>query len=49
MPTLDRSVVADLPLFAGLASGDIDEILREAHSLRRGEIEPHLAGRIFAS
>ena len=34
MPALDRSVVADLPLFAGIASGDIDEILREARSVR---------------
>ena len=34
MPAIDRSVVADLPLFAGLAAGDIGEILREAHSVR---------------
>jgi len=34
MPALDRSVVADLPLFAGIAPGDIDEILREARSVR---------------
>jgi CRP/FNR family transcriptional regulator, nitrogen oxide reductase regulator len=34
MPVIDRSIVADLSLFAGLAPGDIDEILREARSVR---------------
>jgi CRP-like cAMP-binding protein len=31
---IDRSVVADVPLFAGLGPGDIEEILREARSVR---------------
>jgi len=34
MPALDRSVVADIPLFADLAPGELDEILREARSIR---------------
>ncbi|MFB9263279.1 Crp/Fnr family transcriptional regulator [Bradyrhizobium erythrophlei] len=34
MPPIDRSVVANLPSFAGLAPGELDEILREARSIR---------------
>ena len=34
MSAIDRSVVADIPLFAGLAPGELDEILREARSVR---------------
>ncbi len=34
MATIDRSIVAELPLFAGLGPGDLDEILREARSVR---------------
>jgi CRP-like cAMP-binding protein len=34
MPAIDRSVVADVPLFSGLSPGDLDEILREARSIR---------------
>jgi len=34
MPAIDRSVVADVPLFSGLTPGDLDEILREARSVR---------------
>lgn len=34
MPAIDRSVVADIKLFSGLAPGDLDEILREARSVR---------------
>jgi len=34
MPAVDRSVVADMALFAGLAPADLDEILREARSVR---------------
>lgn len=34
MASLDVSLVADLPLFRGLARGDIESILREAHSTR---------------
>lgn len=34
MPAIDRSVVADMPLFSGLATGELEEILREARSLR---------------
>jgi CRP-like cAMP-binding protein len=34
MAAIDRSVVADLPLFAGLGAGDIDDILREARAIR---------------
>ena len=34
MPSLDKSLVADLPMFAGLPSDDLDEILREAQSIR---------------
>src|SRR5581483_11363622 len=34
MPAIDRSVVANIPLFSGLAPGGLDEILREAHSVR---------------
>src|SRR3569623_907918 len=32
---VDRSLVATLPLFAGLNAAALDEILREAHSLRQ--------------
>jgi CRP-like cAMP-binding protein len=34
MPAIDRSVVADIPLFTGFVSGDLDEVLREARSAR---------------
>lgn len=34
MAGVDRSLVADLPLFADVAPGDLDEILREARSSR---------------
>ena len=34
MPGVDRSVVANLPLFAGLAPEHVDEMLRDAQSLR---------------
>ncbi|MEE1609846.1 Crp/Fnr family transcriptional regulator [Microvirga sp. CF3016] len=34
MPSLDKSLVADLPMFAGLPADDLDEILREAQSIR---------------
>lgn len=34
MPAIDRSVVADVPLFAGVAASEFDEVLREAHSVR---------------
>ncbi len=34
MATVDRSVVAEFPVFAGLSPGDLDEILREARSVR---------------
>lgn len=34
MPSLDKSLVADLPMFAGLPSENLDEILREAQSIR---------------
>jgi CRP-like cAMP-binding protein len=34
MPAIDRSVVADTPLFAGLEPGNLDEILCEARSVR---------------
>ena len=29
MPSVDRSLIANLPLFAGLAPGELDELLRE--------------------
>jgi CRP-like cAMP-binding protein len=34
MPAIDRSVAADIPLFAGLAPDELDEILREARAVR---------------
>jgi CRP-like cAMP-binding protein len=34
MAAIDRSIVAGIPVFAGLAGGDLDEILREAKSVR---------------
>jgi CRP/FNR family transcriptional regulator, nitrogen oxide reductase regulator len=34
MPAIDRSVVADIPLFSGLAPAELDELLREARSVR---------------
>lgn len=34
MPAVERSVVADMPLFSGLATGELEEILCEARSLR---------------
>src|SRR5690242_21432025 len=35
MAQLDRSLVSGLPLFAGLQRADLDDILREAHPVRR--------------
>lgn len=34
MSSLDKSLVADLSMFAGLAPDDLDQILREAQSIR---------------
>jgi CRP-like cAMP-binding protein len=34
MPGLDRSVIADLPMFAGLATDQLDSIVKEAQSVR---------------
>lgn len=34
MPAIDRSVLSDMALFAGLAPGEFDEILREARAVR---------------
>ncbi|SFJ04067.1 cAMP-binding domain of CRP or a regulatory subunit of cAMP-dependent protein kinases [Bosea sp. OK403] len=34
MASVDRTVIADLPLFAGLAPEQLDELLREAQSVR---------------
>ena len=34
MANIDRSVIADLPMFAGLAPDRLDEILKEAQSVR---------------
>jgi len=34
MTTVDRSLVANLPMFAGLAPAEQDELLREARSIR---------------
>ncbi|KAB0266840.1 Crp/Fnr family transcriptional regulator [Microvirga brassicacearum] len=34
MSTVDRSLVKNLPLFAGLAPADLDEMLQEAQSIR---------------
>ena len=34
MAPLDRSIVANVPIFAGLSAGDLDIILREARSVR---------------
>jgi CRP-like cAMP-binding protein len=34
MPTLDKSLVADLPMFAGVDSDDLNHILREAQPIR---------------
>ena len=34
MAALDRSIVAEIPVFAGLGADDVDEILREARSVR---------------
>jgi CRP/FNR family transcriptional regulator, nitrogen oxide reductase regulator len=34
MAAVDRSLIANLPLFAGFAADQLDEILREARSLR---------------
>jgi hypothetical protein len=33
MATIDRSIVVGIPVLAGLAPGDLDEILREARSV----------------
>ena len=37
MATVDRSLVAGLPLFAGLAPDALDDILREARSVHHGK------------
>ena len=34
MPALDRSVAANIPMFAGFPPGDVDDILREARAVR---------------
>ena len=34
MAALDRSIVAEIAVFAGLGADDVDEILREARSVR---------------
>jgi hypothetical protein len=34
MPNLDKSLVADLPMFAGVEPDDLNNILREAQSIR---------------
>ena len=34
MAAVDRSLVATLPMFAGLSPGEQDELLREARSIR---------------
>lgn len=34
MASLDRSILADIPVFAGLGPGDLDEVLREARAIR---------------
>ena len=34
MATLDRSIVANVPIFAGLSADDLDTILRDARSIR---------------
>ena len=34
MAALDKSLIADLPLFAGLAPDQLDDLLREAQSIR---------------
>ena len=34
MASLDRSVIADLPMFAGLATDQLDSIVKEAQSVR---------------
>jgi hypothetical protein len=34
MANVDRSLVADLPLFAGLSPAQLDDLLREAQSVR---------------
>lgn len=34
MPALDRSVVANIPMFAGLPPVDVDDVLREARAVR---------------
>ncbi len=34
MPNLDKSLVADLPMFAGMGPDDLNDILREAQSIR---------------
>ena len=34
MPSLDRSLVADLPLFKGLSADELDHLVREAQSIR---------------
>ncbi|WMT73456.1 Crp/Fnr family transcriptional regulator [Bradyrhizobium sp. Ash2021] len=34
MAPINRSIVANIPIFAGLSAGDLDEILRDARSVR---------------
>jgi len=36
MATIDRSLVVDLPLFAGLAAAELDDILRDARAVHHG-------------
>ena len=43
MTTVDRSVIAGLPLFSGLGAQDLDEILREARSVRYAKNAPVFA------
>jgi CRP-like cAMP-binding protein len=34
MAAVDRSIVANIPIFAGLGAGELDEILGDARSVR---------------
>jgi len=40
MAKVDRSLVADLPLFAGFSAADLDAILSEARSVRVARNSP---------
>ena len=45
MAKIDTSLVADLPLFAGLATADLDAILSEAKSIPQvGKAKQVMAG-----